>query len=67
MITDLYWAYDQLGNQPLTTDPLFGETIYLIVKTIGISDYVEIIFDSVVLQPNDMRDGTILLNSVYLS
>lgn len=59
MITDLYWAYDQLGDVPLTTDPLFGETIYLIVKTIGISDYVEVSFDSAVLQPNDMQDGTI--------
>lgn len=59
MITDLYWAYDQLGDVPLTTDPLFGETIYLIVKTIGISDYVEVTFDSAVLQPNDMQDGTI--------
>ena len=60
MITDLYWAHDQLGDVPLTTDPLFGETIYLIVKTFGISDYVEITFDSNGLQSNDFQDGNIV-------
>lgn len=59
IITDLYWAYDQAGESPVNGNSYYGEEVYLIVKTNGISDYVEVTFDRNELEENDMEIGAI--------